>query len=175
MVSCVSAMPDRSAASPDIPCRRLGVGDLTNSYRLRVSKQASVDFGRYIANLIAGSSYPNASAFARDAGVSPSSVSRWINGHERPAPRLIPQVAAKLGRPVSELLAMAYPDESTQATEPPPLAEVHPLVGRLGRWLAPDSPLPPEGRQTIEFYVGNLLDAVEAQYRDRMKRRPRSA
>jgi transcriptional regulator with XRE-family HTH domain len=168
MVMCMPAIGDLPSPLRGVPAPRRRVDDLGSRYGLHVSKDQADAFQRYLATLIAESDYPHATAFARDAGVSPSAVSRWINGKERPAPRLIPAIAAKLGRPVREMMEMAYPEiEADAATVVPELVETDPLARELDRMLDDESPLSDEDRHAIR----TIVDRVIEPYRRQMRRR----
>lgn len=144
-------------------------------YRLRVSKHGEPEqtpdgataFGRYLAGILARSTiYANSSDFARQAGVSPSSVSRWISGKERPTPRILEKIAPKLGIDIRDLVALAYPESMTDPVAPV-VAQPHRLAVELDRMLAGTSPISEEDRATIETFIDRFLEP----YRSRTNRR----
>lgn len=122
-------------------------------------------FAERLPELIKDRLYPNPAAFARDAGVSESSVSRWTAGKERPGPRTIERIAPKLGLTVAELTALVY---ETDDTAPAPSVTYHPLAMEIARLLGDDSPLPPDRREVL----ATLIDGALAPYRRELRRRP---
>ncbi len=130
-------------------------------YRLRVRKS----FAELLPQLIRDRLYDSPSAFARDAGVSESSVSRWIAGKERPGNRTIEKIAPKLGLTVAELSGVVYgTDAQGPAVEP---TAYHPLALEIARLLGDDSPLPPDRRDIL----ATLIDGALAPYRRDLRRR----
>lgn len=85
-----------------------------------MSKQGAERFGQYLAEFIARSSrFANASAFAAEAGVSPSAVSRWLRGKERPAADALPKIAPLIGVSATQLFAIAYPEQADEMDTQP--------------------------------------------------------
>lgn len=119
-------------------------------------------FPEYLRQAIPRRGYATPTDFARDAGISSSVVSRWLNGHVRPDVPLLERVAPYLGAKLSTLVRIAYPeiDEGLAAEELPPL---HPLAAELQRRLGPDSSLPPSEQEILARIVDNVL----APYRSR--------
>jgi transcriptional regulator with XRE-family HTH domain len=150
-----------------VPRQRVPVGERPDGYRLRVSKQGTDAFGQYLANFLAHSTtYASASEFARDAGVSPSAVSRWINRKERPTPRLLERIAPKMGRPPAELIRLAYPESAAEALAELAVAhEPHPLAAEIDRMLSPDSPVPAEDRQLLEALLERVVEPLRQHMR----------
>jgi transcriptional regulator with XRE-family HTH domain len=151
-----------------VPRQRAPAGERPDSYRLRVSKQGTDAFGQYLANFLAHSTtYASASEFARDAGVSPSAVSRWINRKERPTPRLLERIAPKMGTSPADLIRLAYPESAAEALAElgAAVTEVHPLAAEVARMLAPDSPVPAEDRQLLEALLERVVEPLRQYMR----------
>lgn len=127
-------------------------------------KEAAEEFGAYLANAIASAGYPNPTSFAREVGISPSSVSRWIAGKERPTVRLLERIAPTLQVDIRSLVALAYPEA---VADDAPRREIPPLAAELGRMIGAESPLP-EADQT---YLRDMVDRLIAPYRVTAKRR----
>jgi transcriptional regulator with XRE-family HTH domain len=134
-------------------------------YGLRVSKDGAEAFGRYLASWVAGSRYSTPTDFARDAGVSPSAVSRWIGGKERPTPRMLERIAPKMGVAVSDLVAIAYPAPGQMAATP--AAEIPRVAAELAYALGEDSPLPDGDR----VYLHDMVDRLIGPYRKQLAAR----
>lgn len=126
-------------------------------------KEVPQAFGPYLARAIAAAGYPHATAFAREVGISPSSVSRWIRGEERPTVRLLERIAASLNVDIRELVALAYP-EAVPADAP---RLTTPLAAELDRLIGPDSSLS-VGDQA---FLRDVVDRLIAPYRVTSKRR----
>lgn len=142
-------------------------------YRLRVSKDRP-SFGHYLAQAINEQGYPTPTDFARDAGVSPSAVSKWIRNIERPSVRLMERIAPKLERDVRDLIAVAYPEGAgDEAPAPAPHRPAsHALALELGRMLAEDSPLTAEQRERLVIVVDHSMDPYRGHMRKRRTSRP---
>lgn len=135
-------------------------------YRLHMSKQGAAAFGAYLANFIAHSGrFPNPTALAREAGVHPAALSRYINGHDRPSPRTLEKLAPCIGASVADLVAIAYPEHRGEPAGPAATAD--PLVAELAAMLANDSPLSAADRETARTLVDRVIDP----YRRQMRRR----
>lgn len=119
-------------------------------------------FPEYLKQAIPQRGYQTPTDFARDAGISSSVVSRWLNGKVRPDVPLLERVAPYLGAKLSTLVRIAYPevDEGLAIEEAP---DLHPLAAELQRRLGPQSNLDP-GEQ--EMLIG-IIDRVLAPYRSR--------
>jgi len=161
MYAAQTRPPTQAAAPTRLPT---SPGQVRAGYGLRVSKDGAVAFGRYLANWIASSRYPTATDFARDAGVSPSAVSRWLSGKERPTPRKLEQIAPKMGVKVSDLVGIAYSDIDHDAQE---LPEVPRLAAELAYAIGPDSPLAEGDR----VYIHDMADRLIAPYRHQLAAR----
>lgn len=167
----MSAIAERlpNAAMSGIPRPRSSPAGDQSSYRLRMSKQGAEEFGTYLANFIARSGrFPDATTFARAAGISPSAVSRWVNGRERPSPTALQKIAPHIGTTPRELFAIAYPELSGDAAPEP--AATEPVLAELAAMLDPGSPLSDEDRETIRTLVDRVIDSWRKQMRGR--RRP---
>ncbi len=129
-------------------------------------------FPVFLANAIE-ELYPNPSAFARAAGVSPSAVSRWLSGELRPTPKTLERIAGALKVPPKILSVIAYPELATAdaAANYVAPARVHPLVKNLAQLLAEDSPVPEVERDTLE----RVVESVIQPYLRHLKGRRRSA
>ena len=129
-------------------------------------------FPEFLAEMIAAL-FPNPSAFAKAAGVSPSAVSRWLSGELRPTPKTLERLAGPLQTPIATLTAIAYPELAIQNGAPRPVAPVpvHPLVRDLARLLAEDSPVPSTERDTLE----RVVESVIQPYLRHLKARRRTA
>jgi transcriptional regulator with XRE-family HTH domain len=135
-------------------------------YCLRVDKDRP-EFGRYLTEAIIESGYETPTHFARDAGIDPGTVSRWIRNLERPSVRLLERAAPKLRRDVREMVAVAYPEGTDESAAPVDRPASHPLALELARMLAESSPLTDEQRERLVIVVDHSMDP----YRRRMKRR----
>lgn len=62
----------------------------------------------YIAALIRNSYGGNQSALARECGVTPQTVNRWVNVESVPRQHVLVRIAEASGRPLPELIAVAY-------------------------------------------------------------------
>lgn len=128
------------------------------------------NFGHYLAQAIDERGYPTPTDFARDAGVSPSAVSKWLRNLERPSMRMLERISPKLDRDVRELVAVAYPDgvdDDAAAVTTPRRPDLHPLALELARMLADDGPLTAEQRERLTIVVDHSVDP----YRREMKKR----
>jgi ribosome-binding protein aMBF1 (putative translation factor) len=76
-------------------------------YGLRVSKPRVGTFGRYLARRMVERGFTTSGELAREVGVSPSDVSRWINGRTQPSVPVLRKLAPILRVPVVELLIQA--------------------------------------------------------------------
>lgn len=126
-------------------------------------------FGDYFAYALARTSYPTPTAFARAAKVSASGVSRWVNGQQRPSPRLLGRIAPLLPpkegsdakhADVRDLIAIAYPEGVRDGDVQPSTGRpMHPLARRLNLYLSDDGPLTPEHRAELERSEERLLNS----------------
>lgn len=160
------------ATGREMPGRR-SLGRKVLRYPLRVSKGEQLpSFPVFLAERIEAL-YPNPSAFARAAGVSPSAVSRWLSGELRPTPKTLERLAAPLKTRTAILTAIAYPELAVSDSAPDYAAPapVHPAVRNLARLLAEDSPVPPEERDTLE----RVVESVIQPYLRHLKARRRTA
>jgi transcriptional regulator with XRE-family HTH domain len=124
-------------------------------------------FPEYLRQAILRRGYRTPTDFARDAGISSSVVSRWLNGQVRPDVPLLERVAPYLGAKLSTLVRLAYPEiDDGIAVEDG--AALHPLAAELERRLGPKSTLPPDEQEIL----ARLVDSVLAQYRSRPTPRP---
>lgn len=134
---------------------------------MRVSKQGAERFGQYLSEFIARSSrFANASAFAAEAGVSPSAVSRWIRGRERPAAEALPKIAPLMGVSATQLFAIAYPelvDEADTRPIPVPDSDIPPAIRR-------STLLTEDQQKVVAGVIEQFLAANEA--RPPRRRRP---
>lgn len=113
-------------------------------------------FSAYIEDAIVGGGFTSSTQFAREAGLDPSVVRRWINGQQRPTLRLLERVAPVLKVPVDQLIRAAYPDRvDGDAAVPPPL---HPLAREVDLLLGPNSRLSVNTRNALETVLQSLLD-----------------
>lgn len=130
--------------------------------------QGAKAFGEYFANALARTTYPNPTTFARAAKVSPAAVSRWVNGQQRPSPRLMEKIAPFLPGPVDghadvrDLIAIAYPEGIGDGTAPVRLQPMHPLATRLNLYLSADGPLTPDLRTELERAEERLLNSFHS-------------
>lgn len=70
-------------------------------------------FGEFLRDAIKDAGFKSASAFAREAGIDPSNVLRWIKGTAKPEASSLEAVAPLLKRQAAELIAAAYPSTQT--------------------------------------------------------------
>lgn len=119
-------------------------------------------FPEYLREAIGRMKYETPTEFARQAGISSSVVSRWLNGQVRPDVPLLERVAPHLGTKLSTLVRIAYPeiDEGIPIEEADPL---HPLAAELQRRLGPQSTLTADERDVLT----RIVDSVLAPYRSR--------
>jgi transcriptional regulator with XRE-family HTH domain len=144
----------------------------SGSYGLRVGKEDGAAFGRYLVRELANSTaYPNAAAFARSAGISHSSLSRWIAGTERPSIQVLARIAPCLDVDIRDLVAIAYPEAVKGAPAVAETEPLDPLVREVGLMLADDSPIPPDDRHALR----TIVDRLVAPYRPQMRRRRKAA
>jgi transcriptional regulator with XRE-family HTH domain len=129
-------------------------------------------FGEYFTNALARTPFKNPTAFARAAKVSPAAVSRWVNGQQRPTPRLLARIAPLVPREDGEghvdardLVAIAYPEGVPDGSVPAQLAPMHRLATRLNRYLSPDGPLSTAQRDELERSADRLLNSFDAEIR----------
>jgi transcriptional regulator with XRE-family HTH domain len=144
----------------------LSPGRDQTSYRLRMSKRGAEEFGKYLANFIARSGrFPDATTFARAANVSPSAVSRWVNGRERPSPAALQKIAPHVGVTSQQLFAIAYPERATGTAPEPEVTD--PRIAELAAMVAPDSPLSVEEREMLLVIVDRIIEPHRKQMRRR--------
>lgn len=159
----VGAMSYIPQARPSPDCTAPG-------YRLRMSKRGAEEFGTFLASFISRSGrFPDATTFARTAEISPSAVSRWINGKDRPSAANLQKIAPLIGKTPTELFAIAYPEEAAGGDTEPDVGD--PLIDELTGMLDPDSPLPDAERETLR----TLVDRVIEPHRRHMRSRRRSS
>lgn len=162
-------LPRRTKRSVTAGRERQGsrsLGPRTIRYALQMSKDQQ-DFAD-VLDLAISRWFESAEDFARQTGISASSVSRWSARQSVPSARMIEKIAPYLRVPANKLLALAYPGLSHTSpqvtiTEKP----VHPLAREIGRMLDEGSQLTDEQRDTIT----RLIDAVLAPYRRLMRAR----
>ena len=106
--------------------------------------------------------YRTPTDFARDAGISSSVVSRWLNGQVRPDVPLLERVAPFLGAKLSTLVRLAYP-EIDDGIPIEDSTQLHALAAELDRRLGPKSTL----TQDEQEILARLVDSVLAPYRSR--------
>lgn len=119
-------------------------------------------FPEYLRQAIPRMGYRTPTDFARDAGISSSVVSRWLNGQVRPDVPLLERVAPYLGAKLSTLVRLAYPeiDEGIPIED---TAQLHPLAAELERRLGPKSTLSSDEQEIL----ARIVDSVLAPYRAR--------
>lgn len=116
----------------------------------------------YLRGAIVQRGYRTPTDFARDAGISSSVVSRWLNGQVRPDVPLLERVAPYLGAKLSTLVRIAYPeiDEGMPVDDGETL---HPLAAELNRRLGPRSNLSADEQEILT----RIVDSVLSPYRSR--------
>ncbi len=124
------------------------------------------EFGHYLLARIADRGSRSPTSFAREAGIEPSIVHRWIAGKVVPTPETLRRAAPVLKVPFAELLGVALAMPAGPDVEVP-----HPLAAEITRMLAADSPLPVGERDLLVV----LLDRVVAPVRPLMRRGPDTA
>lgn len=82
----------------------------------------------YIAALIRTQYGGNQSALARECQVTPQTVNRWVNAEAVPRQHVLVRLASATGRPLSELIAVAYGASEDDARL---AAQVEALVTRV--------------------------------------------
>ncbi len=75
-------------------------------------------FGRYVKAAIKSAGFRSPSAFAREAGMDPSVVLRWISGKAHPSAATLTKVAPLLNVREAELIAVAYPSAEIVEGDP---------------------------------------------------------
>ncbi len=100
------------------------------------------------------------------AGVSQSTVSRWIYNPLRPDDRHLRTVAKLLGLNVEDLLARAGYGPTSQAE--PAEEEEHEIITKTRLLLDRTSPMPPHKRQVLEQTLAGVL-AAYADYLPRQR------
>lgn len=167
----MSAIAERlpNTAKSRIPRPRPSPDGDPPRYDLRMSKQGAEAFGTYLAKFIARSGrFPDATTFARAANVSPSAVSRWINGKDRPSVGTLEKIAPHMRVTVAELVAIAYPENNGNGPAPEPAA-TDPLIDELAAMLDPGSPLEDSDRAALRDLLGRIAEPHRKQMR---RRRP---
>jgi transcriptional regulator with XRE-family HTH domain len=128
-----------------------------------MGKQGADQFGRYMASYIAQSDrFPHATALARAAGISPAAVSRWINGKERPSPRLLEKLGPVMGVDAAELFAIAYPEIAGSESGPP---EPLPRVMQQIMGILSDPQIPDDVKDRLLSAVRSALDLWAEWYK----------
>lgn len=107
--------------------------------------------------------YRTPTDFARDAGISSSVVSRWLNGQVRPDIPLLERVAPYLGAKLSTLVRLAYPEIDDGIAVEDTDDGLHPLAAEIQRRLGPKSTLSPDEQEIL----ARIVDSVLAPYRSR--------
>ena len=107
--------------------------------------KALTRFGQYVLDQMTASGFRKQSELARAAGVSDSTVSRWLYSEGRPDPRSLERLAPAIGVDYSELLVFANrAADPADDPEPPVTAdEVRRAVKiLLDHYDDPDTPEP---------------------------------
>lgn len=128
-------------------------------------------FGNYIRRAAANLGLERPADISRATGVTPSLLSKWFRGMERPSMASLHKVAEGLRVPLVDLIVLtgraSEADLDTATPQLPPTFDAHPLAVELNRMLADDSPLSAEQRGRLELVVDHSMDP----YRGLLKRR----
>lgn len=128
-------------------------------------------FGEYLSTALAHTTFETPTDFARAAHVSAAAVNRWVNGKQRPSPRLLERIAPHLPpspgstgdhADVRDLTAIAYPAGRGSGAAPGQLTPMAPEASRLNRYLSSDSPLSQEDREELRRSAKRMLDSFSA-------------
>jgi transcriptional regulator with XRE-family HTH domain len=125
-------------------------------------------FGQQLLELLHNAGYATPTALARDAGLTPSMLGRWIYGKNLPTAAALRKVAPLLGVPVGDLIAAAYPT-GDQPDLSPPREIIRPpdVPMTLGRqvdaWLHPESDLSPRGRDHLRKLINAAIYFAEQE------------
>lgn len=120
-------------------------------------------FPEYLKRAISRAGFDTPTDFAREAGISSSVVSRWLNGQVRPDVPLLERVAPFLGTKVSTLVRLAYPEINDDGLPIEESTKLDPLAAELDRRLGERSKLTEEEKDTLR----RLVNSVLTQYRAR--------
>lgn len=128
-------------------------------------------FSDYIRRAAANRGLERPADISRATGVTPSLLSKWFRGMERPSMASLHKVAEGLRVPLVDLIVLtgraSEEDLDTETPQPPPTFDAHPLAIELGRMLGDASPLNAEQRERLFIVVDHSMDP----YRGLMKRR----
>ncbi len=143
---------------PLIPFRTRNAYEVDGSrYALMDATRQPTDLGWWLLRHMAAQTPPlKQNAFAKAIGVGPSSVSRWIYENIQPDLHLLIRAADVLGGSRTDLLQLAGYGDAVPTTAPPATPD-HPLVARVRRVLADDSPISHEDRATLEAVIAGVL------------------
>jgi transcriptional regulator with XRE-family HTH domain len=127
-----------------------------------MSDREPTDFGWYVMRKMADCEPPlNQSELARRAGVSQSTISRWIYSPGRPETDKLDLLADALQVDHGELLAKAgHGRPADHVAEPP----IHRHARNIDAILSPNSPVPPDRR-------GGLHNPAHRRRHRRLRRR----
>lgn len=137
-------------------------------YRLHVSKEPELPpLAVLLANLIARAGYPTPTAFARAAGVNPSSASRWLTGEVVPGISTLEKIAPYLKTTKATLVGVAYPGAGYVPDALPDRPAPHPLAVDVERLLADDSQVPDDERATLATLIEHIIKPYRRYLRKR--------
>jgi transcriptional regulator with XRE-family HTH domain len=135
--------------------------DALRSFRARkeaglMADRTPTEFGWFIMRKMGDFDPPLRQAdLARRAGVSESTISRWLYSPGKPDDDKLDQLADALQVDHGELLAKAgYGRPADHVAEPP----IHRHARNIDAILSPNSPVPPEDREALERVLDRLID-----------------
>lgn len=152
---------DDSPERPVVPFRARNVFEVNgSSFALMDGSRQPTDLGWWLLRHMAAQDPPlKQAAFADKMGIGRSSVSRWIHEDIQPDLNLLIRAADVLGGSRAEILRLAGYGDAVPTT-PEPRSD-HPLVARMRRVLAPESPLSHDDRATLEAVLDGILKPYE--------------
>lgn len=137
-------------------------------YGVPVAATAEVDrtaWAALIVALIDAEAGGNQTRFAAKVGVTPRTITRWLEGQVAVRPQSVTEVARALGRsPVELLVRIGY--LTSQEVAP---AGTQPLDPLMQRWLAyiADPDVPEESKEQFRQMLRLWVDQIEATERVR--------
>lgn len=166
-LACMTAIPvdDAATRAGHIPRPRRSserTADDVTSIRVRIQPSGPDEpphraFGQWLERHMALQDPPvTRNELARRVGISPSSLSRWINGHVRPEHDKLETLARVIGADLDDVLARAgYGRPATEITS---LQLAHPLALEIDLMLANNSPLSRADRDMLEKIIDRMID-----------------
>lgn len=139
-----------------------GHTDTKVGYRVRVADAAEIDrtaWAALISALISSEAAGNQTRFATKVGVTPRTVSRWLESEVAVRPQSVTEVARALGRsPVELLVRVGYLSPNEAAEQGP--GPLDPLVIRWLKVLA-DPNVPEETKHRLRERMRMDLEWLE--------------